>query len=347
MNVIPGKAWSIALILLLLLPLAALAQAQYGRQGGTVTDPEGKPLSGVAVSTGREKTVTDAEGKFIFLQMRSRTYTFRFELEGYQPHEVRKQVAPIFNNRPINVTMHPILEVEEKKEVDMARANEAVTLVRQQRFAEALPIFEEIISIDPSLIWAQMNAAICYLSLGKDKEAHERLDAILELEPENTTAIMLKANAYLEVSDAVNALKYFERLVELDAADAPTLLTLGKIYNYMQRRNEAIETFQKVIAADETNAEAYLQLGMSQSNVGNYADTIAPLEKYLELLPDSPEHDSVIKVLADALLKHGTKLLVDKQTEEAIPLLERVIELAPDSDEAKDAQVLLDEEAGK
>lgn len=350
MKVVPRKSLSVALILLFLLPLAALAQGQFGRQGGTVTDPDGKPLKGVEVTAGRDKVVTDAEGKFIFLRMSPRTYTFSFKLEGYQTHEVRKQVNAIFNNRPINITMNPlpkIEEKEEKKEIDMARANEAVNLVRQQKFEEALPIFEEVISINPKLIWAQMNAAVCYLSLGRDKEAHKCLDAVLELEPENVSALTLKANAYLQDSDATNALTYFEKLVALNAADAQTLLTMGEVYNYLQRRNEAVETLKKAIAMDPTMSEAYLQLGMSQANIGNYGESIEPLEKYLEMEPESSKRDSVIKVLVDALLKHGTQLLVDKNTEEAIPILRRVIELAPDSEDAKDAQSLLDEVKNK
>ena len=82
------KSWRIALVLamgVLLLPLAA--QAQGGKVCGTVTDIAGDPLPGVTVMCLGTSyvTVTNAEGKYCFMDMPAGPYKCTATLEGFKP----------------------------------------------------------------------------------------------------------------------------------------------------------------------------------------------------------------------------------------------------------------------
>ena len=78
--------------------------AQTVRFGGTVTDTWGNPLEGVAVEAKRQdgggstqSAVTDDDGEFQMIGLRSTTYEFTYRLDGYvgtrQIREIRSQVS--------------------------------------------------------------------------------------------------------------------------------------------------------------------------------------------------------------------------------------------------------------
>ena len=86
----PRFAWGMLLVWLLVLglPLAAMAQGGVGRITGVATDSTGGVLPGVTVSAKGpanvlKTTVTDSNGRYAFDSLAPGTYTVNFELAGF------------------------------------------------------------------------------------------------------------------------------------------------------------------------------------------------------------------------------------------------------------------------
>ena len=91
----PRFTWRMLLLLLLVigLPLAAMAQTGTGRIIGVVTDTTGGVLPGVTVSVRGpanvlKTTVTDSNGRYAFDTLAPGSYTVNFELAGFATQSI-------------------------------------------------------------------------------------------------------------------------------------------------------------------------------------------------------------------------------------------------------------------
>lgn len=98
-----------------------IAQVQTGNIYGKVTDEEGSPLPGVAVTltsnvTGTLTTITSSEGNFRFLSLPPGVYNLKFELPGFTTVERKNIIVTVGGNVTIRVEMKQA-KLEEKVEV--------------------------------------------------------------------------------------------------------------------------------------------------------------------------------------------------------------------------------------
>jgi predicted Zn-dependent protease len=63
---------------------------------------------------------------------------------------------------------------------------------------------------------------------------------------------------------------------------------LGEVARRSGQWEEAIQHFTRASKLDVGFAEAYLALGMSLSSTGKHAEAIAPLERYVKIVPENP-----------------------------------------------------------
>lgn len=370
----------IAIITLLIFSVLVSAQDRFGRQPGTVTDPDGNPIEGVTVTADKYSVKTDKDGKFIFLRLPARTFKFVFTKEGYVTTEGRKQVAAIMNNRPLNITMQPA-QPQPKAQTDTsldlnAIFQEGAQLTQQGKFKEALEKFNVIMEANPDIWQAQLYAGMCYYFMGKYQEAIDNLQPNLE-KINQPQFIAFVADAYMFLRKYEDAILYFEKLMELDAADAKSYVNLGVCYTNINMHGDAVEAFKLAVSKDPAMAEAYLRMGFAHNKLEQRGEALAAFIKAIEVEPSNKEAhlaaaesynyqekfmeaaDMYEKYLAldstsslarqarnqyiKALLKHATLLILADKHDEARPFLEKVISTAPESDEAKDATELLKE----
>src|SRR4030042_5176875 len=103
------RALSILFALLLVAPL--FAQERTGNLFGTVTDPEGNPLPGVAVTLkgpqiGTMTAATTAEGMFRFMGLfPGRDYQVRLELQGFKTRVEQGIIVALGKNTELASTM--------------------------------------------------------------------------------------------------------------------------------------------------------------------------------------------------------------------------------------------------
>jgi hypothetical protein len=108
-----GRVVAVA-ALLLLVGVPGFAQLQSGNLYGTVTDDQGAALPGVTVTlTGQGAPavqVTDAQGRFRFLNLSPGSYRLEAQLEGFSSVEYPNITANVGRNTEIEVTMNAAVE---------------------------------------------------------------------------------------------------------------------------------------------------------------------------------------------------------------------------------------------
>jgi len=84
------------------------------------------------------------------------------------------------------------------------------------------------------------------------------------------------------------AKKEFEQELKIDPSNAAAEFSLGEIVRRAGQWDEAITHFSTAARLDSGFAEAYLALGMSLASAQKFADAVAPLERYVKIVPEDP-----------------------------------------------------------
>ena len=127
-------------------------------------------------------------------------------------------------------------------------------------------------------------------------ESHENWDAagneyrkILEQNP-NLPGIHFRLGrvALSKTESAANteeARKEFEAELKIDPRNAAATFWLGEIARRSGDWGQAIPRFTDAAKLDSGFAEAYLALGMSLNSAERFSEAVAPLERYVKMLP--------------------------------------------------------------
>ena len=89
-------------------------------------------------------------------------------------------------------------------------------------------------------------------------------------------------------ANTAEAKKEFEQELKLDPTNAAAEFSLGEIARRAGQWDGAIAHFSTAAKIDSGFAEAYLAPGMSLASAQKFADAVAPLEKYVKIVPEDP-----------------------------------------------------------
>src|SRR5829696_6046049 len=108
-----GRVVAVAAMLLLAV-VPSFGQAQSGNLYGTITDDQGAALPGVTVTLSGQGApmvqVTDAQGRFRFLNLSPGSYRMDAQLEGFSSVEYPNITVNVARNTEIEVTMNAAVE---------------------------------------------------------------------------------------------------------------------------------------------------------------------------------------------------------------------------------------------
>ena len=129
-------------------------------------------------------------------------------------------------------------------------------------------------------------------SQGKWDEAAGEYNGILQQNPKLPGIHYRLGRVYLSKPESAestaSAEKELEEELKIDPSNAAAEFMLGEIARRAGQWDPAIEHFSSASRIDDGFAEAFLALGMSLNAAQRFADAVAPLEKYLKMLPGDP-----------------------------------------------------------
>ena len=267
-----------ASFLAVLLAVALPAAAQVTRVAGTVLDEAGEPVKGATVRAENQDgplqmrtSVTDEDGRFLFIVQRSGIWTFTIEAPGFAP-TVGKATLRVATAQP------PPVEVR----LERREAPEAVGVLA---------------GVDTKVVATQLESADALFAAGQYDEAIAAYRKIKTQTPALTIVGLQLGDAYLQKKNYDLAEAEFNEVLKSNPGNANASYNLGEINTARGKIDEAVAWYQKATDADVLWARPLLRLAVIARDQGNVQAAVSYLKKVIELDPSSTEGSQATALL--------------------------------------------------
>ena len=294
---------------------AAYAVAQ-ARLHGSIKDEQGRPVAGAKITVSladvpsfKVEEVSDEKGNYaLTLIDATRTYTYRFEKEGFQTMEQTFKV-PINSNEKRDFQMISLEAAKMgvgqagRQLTDTEKAvlvfNEGAEAAQQGDNATARAKFAEALKLDATLSAAWTAQATISYTEKNYAAAVADAEKAVALDPKDGRALRILVEGYNELGDQEKVKTYSAALASADPkAGAADLYNQGiREYN-AGNLDKAFELFEKSLEGDPSFAKTHYMLGMCHVNKGQNADAKQHFETFLAMAPDDPDAATAKEMLA-------------------------------------------------
>lgn len=303
--------------LILALALAAVTQVSAqsgaakgkGRVKGSVKDAEGKPLPDVTVRFESDKLVTsfevktDEKGGFMISGVAGGPWNVDFKKEGYKTRKIATSVSELSYNHNIDIQM------------------EAATPAPQQAAPK-----EKIPGVD---LVEEANT----LRDSKDYAgAVAKYEAALQANPNLFVVYGDIARIYRDQGDVDKAVDAYNKFLEKEPTNSEARLELADTLLSKGRVDDAKKALASLDMTSISNPYTIYNLGVGMMNAKQPEEAIKYWEKTVSLDPK----------MTDAYLQMGFAYYSMKNMDKAKEAFQKVIAIDPGSDNAKNAQEMLD-----
>ena len=305
-------------LFVLVLVFAIPSYAQTGNISGTVISIDGTPMEGATMLLDRQEITqhfeaeTGDDGKFFHAGLPSGTYRVTLQVDGrtvqYQDGIRVRAGGTTDASFDLKTLADMILESEEGKAAEEARVKAEATRGAFELARTAL----DAKNYDEAIIQFR-----------------------LALENDDTQHVI-----YANLADALSGAKRYDEAVEvyqqaimLAPTEGAYYNNLGIVYGNAGKTEEAIAALEKTAElTPESAGQAYYNLGAVMTNTGRTAAASEAFKKAIEYDPD----------LAEAYYQLGISFFGSAETmKEAIPVLQKYLEMVPDGPNSEAAKQLI------
>jgi len=319
-----NKFLHLILFLFLIMSLAwtaPLSRAQEnlgkGRISGTVTDENGIPLEKVLIvveslkGTTKLEGYSDKKGHFAVAGMGTGFWKITATKQGYSSSFVDMNVKQLATNPPITFALKKMtgfaaLLADEESMKLFDQGNQFLT---EEKYDEALKVFEEFLVKYPEIYQAHLNIGSCHLKKGELDKAEAEFKLVLDKTMETfgdykkdaTTSLRALSGlgeVYLKKEDFDTAQKYFTQALEISPEDEVAAYNVGEVFFSHQKIDEAIRYFEMATQIKKDWSKPYLKLGYAYLNKGDYSKSLENFNKFVQMDPENPEVPQVKNIIA-------------------------------------------------
>ncbi len=295
--------------LLVLLPVLAAAQGRAaGTVKGRVKDIMEEGILGVTVTltdasgAAAATAATDKKGRYTLKDIPPGEYGLSFAGMGYRKVEGKVTVAA-----GKTYTFDAILSAEVRRSASPQpwedKSRRAHDLYAQQKYAEALALYKEILAGDPNLAFIHFNAGNCEVHLGEVDAAIASYREAVRIKPDFSEAYTNLASVYGKLERYAEAIPFFEAALRNAPDNGSVYASLGLLYLNSGQAQRSLVYLNKAVSIDPKNAQAYNSLGAAYARTGDNAQAIASFEQYLTLTKDPKEVERVTAIVQDLKAK--------------------------------------------
>jgi len=288
-----------------------------GRISGTVVDESGVLMEGVLVVAeiqgGKTKLdgKSDKKGRFAIAGLGTGVWKITATLKGYAPASMDMNVSQLSKNPPINFVIKKITgpAALASDDVSSKMFDQGNQLLTEEKFDEAIKVFEEFLVKYPELYQVHLNIGTCYLKKGELEKAESEFKMVLDKVKEvsgdykkdpGTSVRGLTALGEIAIKrqDFETAQKYFSESLEVSPQDEVAAYNVGEIFFSNQQIDEAIKYFEMAIQIKKDWSKPFWKLGLVYLNKGDMAKALEYLNKFVQMDPQNPEVPNVKNIIA-------------------------------------------------
>lgn len=157
-----------------------------------------------------------------------------------------------------------------------------------QRYHQALPLYQQAIKIAPKdhHIWS--NLASTLMQLGQLEEAKNHFEIALNLYPKNPAALNNLAALLGRLGKKKEALETLENLHQLTPNDPEVLSNIGVALNRLDRQQEALLWFDKALALAPTFSDAHYGKAGTCAHLGQEETAQFHCQQAIQYKPHAP-----------------------------------------------------------
>jgi tetratricopeptide (TPR) repeat protein len=161
--------------------------------------------------------------------------------------------------------------------------NKGESLRRLGRYDEAMKCFEQALEINPRLAEAWYNKGTALVMRGRWDEAIRCFDQALQINPRLAEAWSNKGVALGNLGRFDEELKCCDQALEINSRDAEVWTNKGAALGKLGRWDEAIRCFDQALQINPRLVEAWYNKGFALYNLRRYREARQPFEKAAEL----------------------------------------------------------------
>jgi protein O-mannosyl-transferase len=134
-------------------------------------------------------------------------------------------------------------------------------LLFEKRYADAAPLLEQSVRLDPGAAYSYNALGISYLEQARFEEAIPAFRDAANRAQHWSYPLHNLALSYVETGDYQNAIRAYQKAIELTPEYSYLPYNLGLVYQRLNRSKDAEKSYRKAIAIAPNSAEAYNALG--------------------------------------------------------------------------------------
>ena len=200
-----------------------------------------------------------------------------------------------------------------------ARKKQATKLINEQRFDEALSLYQQICRHADSDVDAWRTLGALSGQLGLLDEAETACRRALEIDGTHTGVLQTLGKILHQKGDSEQATAIYQRLRGIRPDDLAMLESLGLLYQEQKHYHEAVDCFRQRISLQPGNPVIYNYLGNCLVATGDIDNATSAFRVALQRKPD----------YVDALVNLGNLLQASGDVEQALRYYERALQLQP------------------
>ena len=195
----------------------------------------------------------------------------------------------------------------------------AVTHLMTARAGDAIPLLEQLLTVEPRHGAARENLGVAYLMAGQFAHAERTLRAAADLPGAPASVFMRLGAALINQQRYAEAVQELQRALERAPADPDTHLNLGQAKAQIGDTSAAERHFDAVLRAAPGHVEAMFNLGVLELG----RDRLDAARQWFErVVARAPTY-------ADAHVNLGIVLQREQRLEASLACFERALELSP------------------
>lgn len=249
---------------------------------------------------------------------------------------------------------------------ELAFANSTAEMIRVGEYERAVRVAREGLAVDPGNLMLREHLARGLAGMGLLDEALEVVHGLLEERPDSLGVLRLLSRLHEVRGEDRDLAAVLEQIAELGVAEADDLIRLGQAWARLGEHEKAVERYRQAADLEEPDAGLLTDLGNSLVELGRGDEAVAAYQQALDLDPRSVRtrfsvgqlylaagnaefarqmFDEILELdpthLGARVFLARMDLAAGKPHEAVAPMLEKVVELSPDSVWAAQARELL------
>jgi tetratricopeptide (TPR) repeat protein len=139
--------------------------------------------------------------------------------------------------------------------------------LQQGRFVAAIEEFKKVLTLDPTLVEAEVNLGLAYHSASEYQLAVRHLSKALQQKPNLLGANVIAGMDYVKLGSGEKALPFLQHALKLDPSNPEAHQALATAYLAEENFGAAAEEFRKLAALNVDKAEGWFKLGHEYLNL--------------------------------------------------------------------------------